>query len=187
MELQYNYLTNSLPRNLRYNSFVYFKVTGNNLTGLIPSVLLNGLNVEFIMLEDNCFTGSVPEVINGNSVLLELHLYLNLLHGGVPTSLLRLKNLEEFSLGKNNMDGSTIPTVIGKVKSLLYLNLCSMGLVGTVPTQIGALSLLQTLRLNENRLTGILPLEVCLLEINTLVVDCIAYDTEDRFFLCCDE
>ncbi|CAN6173385.1 unnamed protein product [Urochloa humidicola] len=59
-------------------------------------------------------------------------------------------------LSNNNFSG-TIPTEIGQMKMLVYLNFSSNSLSGEIPQEICNLTSLQVLDFSNNQLTGALP------------------------------
>ena len=71
----------------------------------------------------------------------------------------------KLDLYDSNLRG-TIPSTIGHLSSLQYLNLSNNQLIGSIPSTIGNLSSVQLLNLNYNRLTGIVPSSLCLININ---------------------
>ncbi|XP_058205922.1 receptor-like protein EIX1 [Rhododendron vialii] len=69
------------------------------------------------------------------------------LGGEVNPSLLNLKHLNYLDLSRNDFGGIPIPTFLGSLTSLRYLNLSESGFAGTVPHQLGNLSSLRSLGL----------------------------------------
>ncbi|KAL3652859.1 hypothetical protein CASFOL_002540 [Castilleja foliolosa] len=77
-----------------------------------------------------------------------LHLRYNTLSSeAVDSSLLQLKYLSYLDLSGNNFQWIPIPSFLGSMKQLQYLNLSSAGFVGVVPHQLGNLSSLRILDL----------------------------------------
>jgi hypothetical protein len=64
--------------------------------------------------------------------------------------------VEQITLADNNLAG-TIPSSIGDLSALTYLDFSNNSLSGTVPAEIGGLSLLGSLYLSDNQLTGTIP------------------------------
>ncbi|KAK8551449.1 hypothetical protein V6N12_040087 [Hibiscus sabdariffa] len=80
------------------------------------------------------------------------------------SSLLGLtKRSYSSSVFGNRLSGS-IPTYLGNITSLRYLDLEANQFSGQVPPEIGKLVNLRTLRLSSNRLTGNLPVQLAELE-----------------------
>ncbi|KAI8564813.1 hypothetical protein RHMOL_Rhmol03G0211300 [Rhododendron molle] len=69
------------------------------------------------------------------------------LGGEVNPSLLNLKHLNYLDLSQNDFGGIPIPTFLGSLTSLRYLNLSEAGFAGIVPHQLGNLSSLRSLGL----------------------------------------
>jgi hypothetical protein len=84
----------------------------------------------------------------------------------IPADLVKVKDLLENGIlkfsGNYTMKG-TIPTDIGRLKSVTTIILSQNELRGRIPPDIGSLELLSTLQLGSNQLTGPIPLELSLL------------------------
>ncbi|KAG6538898.1 receptor-like protein EIX2 [Zingiber officinale] len=72
------------------------------------------------------------------------------LSGRVDHSLLQLKFLSHLDLSYNNFNGLQIPSFIGSLKRLKYLNLSNAGFAGTIPFRVGNLSELRYLDLSSS-------------------------------------
>ncbi|KAH7669500.1 Non-specific serine/threonine protein kinase protein, partial [Dioscorea alata] len=82
------------------------------------------------------------------------HLYHGLSNGGrlsgeINPSLLSLKHLNHLDLSSNHFKGIEIPSFIGSLTGLSYLNLSNAGFIGRVPPQLGNLTSLIFLDLNS--------------------------------------
>ncbi|XP_048443334.1 receptor-like protein EIX2 isoform X1 [Pyrus x bretschneideri] len=71
------------------------------------------------------------------------------LGGKVNPSLLNLKHLSHLDLSFNNFEGLQIPSFLGSLKRLRYLDLSAAGFNGTIPHQLGNLSSLRYLDLSR--------------------------------------
>ncbi|KAH6761473.1 hypothetical protein C2S52_018906 [Perilla frutescens var. hirtella] len=71
------------------------------------------------------------------------------LSGKINPSLINLKHLTFLDLSLNNFTGEIIPSFIGSIKNLEYLDLSKAGFVGRIPHTIGNLSNLRALNLNS--------------------------------------
>lgn len=74
------------------------------------------------------------------------------LTGNISSSLLSLQHLKHLDLSLFSMDGKQIPTFIGSLSRLRYLNLSSANFGGRIPFQLGNLSNLQYLNIANNGL-----------------------------------
>jgi autotransporter-associated beta strand protein len=118
-------------------------------------VLIPG-NVQFLSLEDNQLTGTIPTTL-GNLINLEgLGLDHNQLSGTIPTTLGNLTNLQYIELNDNQLTGS-IPTSLGNLFQLTGIYLYDNQLTGNIPISLGNLSQLSLLMLSANQLSGTIP------------------------------
>jgi hypothetical protein len=105
-------------------------LSGNTLSGAIPTSLGNLRNLNFLSLAQNQLTGSMPPEF-GN-----------------------LAKLQFLYLQENNLKG-VIPSQIGQLVQLRHLFVASNFFSGSVPSEIGNLQLLLALRIETNNLTGV--------------------------------
>jgi len=81
------------------------------------------------------------------------------LSGTIPTDLGELVNLTYLNLGYNNLTGE-IPSEIGNLINLDQINLYGNELTGSIPEEIGNLRNLISIDLYDNNLTGEIPPEI---------------------------
>lgn len=160
---------------------------GNYMNGPIPELNTNSTSaifsrLEYLALQENRFTGSIPHSIGTVLTnLVHLDISTNGLTGEIPTSFTALTQLEYLFLANNtgftaspiplflkqltalqeisfkhSSRTGTIPNWIGNIVSISLLDLESNKLTGTVPSSIGSLTKLAILLLNHNDLTGTL-------------------------------
>ena len=118
--------------------------------------------VKYLIVEENCLEGRLPEAIGGLSELQLLILQWNSrlncdgLTGQIPPSLGLLTNLWELDLSENRLSG-TIPDALGNLESLEILDLSDNRLSGEIPSGLGNLENLYALDLRNNQLEGQIP------------------------------
>ena len=94
-----------------------------------------------------------------SGVVTRLIFPYNSLTGTIPTELGNLTSLTFLDLSRNSLTGS-IPSELGDLESLTILDLGLNSLSGTIPTEFGNLSNLTYLSLSYNSLSGAIPSEV---------------------------
>ncbi|CAL8998183.1 unnamed protein product [Prunus brigantina] len=75
--------------------------------------------------------------------------YSKYFSGKINPSLLNLTHLTYLDLSNNDFEGMQIPSFLGSLKSLRYLNLSASSFVGLIPHQLGNLTSLQVLDLHD--------------------------------------
>ena len=148
-----------------------FEQKMNGLTGSIPTelALLHTLEVIYLDGEDNIgFGGSLPSEL-AQLPRLSVFICSNCkLTGTIPKELWNHPTLTTLSLELNKLTGS-IPVTVGE-SILLKINLTQNALIGTILSDIGQLgSSLKVLNLNRNQLNGLIPEEVGLLSLLTVL------------------
>ncbi|CAH8252295.1 unnamed protein product [Arabidopsis lyrata] len=135
------------------SSLQSLNLSSNFISGKIPKEISSLKNLRSLVLANNLFNGSVPD-LRGLSNLQELNLGGNKLGPEVLPSL--ASNLITVSL-KNNSFGSKIPEQIKKLSKLQNLDLSSNKFTGSIPRFLFSLPSLQNLSLAQNLLSGSLP------------------------------
>ncbi|KAI7731220.1 hypothetical protein M8C21_002676, partial [Ambrosia artemisiifolia] len=126
----------------------------NYLHGTIPPEWAS-TKLEFLSLESNMFSGSVPSELGKLENLASLILNANNLSGELPVELNSLANLTELRLTSNNFN-RRIPS-LENWKQLKNLEMIGSGLEGPIPASISLLSNLEELDLSFNGLVGDMP------------------------------
>ena len=135
---------------------VGLSLSGNELSGSIPSSLGNLANLQWLWLYDNDLSGAIPPSLGDLANLQSLYLYDNDLSGAIPSSLGNLANLQYLRLEGNDLSGA-IPSSLGNLANLTQLSLVGNELSGSIPSSLGNLANLQYLGLHFNQLSGSIP------------------------------
>ncbi|KAL2509258.1 Leucine-rich repeat receptor-like protein kinase PXC1 [Forsythia ovata] len=93
------------------------------------------LNLKFIYLSSNDFSGEIPPELSSLRRLLRLDLSDNNLRGDIPTQFSKLSRLLTLHLQDNELSG-TIPKSLGSLPQLKNLNLSNNQLYGMVPQSL---------------------------------------------------
>ena len=123
----------------------------------VTSVLLPALGL----------TGTIPSTIGLLGATLtslnlgtDVHQVGNSISGGIPSSIGDLTGLTYLNLAGNQLSGP-IPSTVSQLTQLQYLNLAdNQHLNGTIPAGITQLTQLQYLALSNNQLSGSIPSDI---------------------------
>ncbi|KAJ4819070.1 Leucine-rich repeat receptor-like protein kinase family protein [Rhynchospora pubera] len=151
-----NNFSGSIPTGLtKYAKFL--DLSYNSLTGELQPDLLSPPTLESIDLTNNSLTGSIPGNISRN--LYRLRLGWNQLSGTLPTSIGELSHLSYLELDGNKLKGK-IPSDLGNCKNLTLLNLASNNFGNELPSELGNLSNLVVIKLQMNNFSGRIPYQI---------------------------
>jgi len=178
--LEDNMLTGTLDGN-GWSQIVELDVSGNMLSGSIPSLLLQRSQLQILDLNRNLLTGDIPQdiMLNDSIQYISMHVnslkgqlsdrigYLtnlkhldvggNLLTGTMPDTIKQLTNLVTFSTAGNNFTSSLLYDYFSGMTQLEDLSLKANHLVGTLPQFLGDLTSLVLLDLDANDFSGTIP------------------------------
>ena len=157
MDLSGNSLTGSIPTELSgLTGLENLLLSGNQLSGEIPSALLGLFSLTRVNLSENRLTGDIPAPTTARPILQFLDLSHNQLSGEIPAGLIHWLGLMELHLAKNDLSGN-VPATWNSFSSMEVLDLSDNRLAGGIPAELSDLRMLQKLYLNDNRFTGDLP------------------------------
>ncbi|XP_048447340.1 probable leucine-rich repeat receptor-like protein kinase At1g35710 [Pyrus x bretschneideri] len=158
LSLSSNKLNGELPLSLsNLKSLVQLDLHDNRFIGQnLPSLVSNWMELVFLYLQNNGFSGTILAEIGQLRELQYLRLYANEFSGEIPQSLGKLTQLQVLSLSDNHLTGE-IPQSLGKLTLLQQLHLSYNQLIGEIPQSLGKLTQLQGLYFHNNHLTGEIP------------------------------
>ncbi|XP_010540544.1 PREDICTED: probable LRR receptor-like serine/threonine-protein kinase RFK1 [Tarenaya hassleriana] len=148
LDLAYNYLNGSIPREWASTKLTSISLLVNRLSGEIPKELGDVTTLTFLNLEANEISGTIPNELGNLFNLQTLMLSSNKLTGNLPISLSRLQNLTDLRINDNQFHGR-IPGFLQNWKKLTRLEMVASGLDGPIPSVISVLNNLQDLRIGD--------------------------------------
>ena len=141
----------------------------NQIIMPLPSFLGDFPYLSFLNLEGVGLTSTIPmNLFSSWSHLEYLYLNDNDLTGTIPSEIAHLSSIEVLWLGGNNLGGPFV-SEIGQLSTLVDLSLDSnfredrggkRGIIMTLPTEIGLLTNLEILVLADNALSGVIPIQL---------------------------
>nr|XP_043622133.1 receptor-like protein EIX2 [Erigeron canadensis] len=109
-----------------------------------------------LLLRDNLFNGTIPELLCRRTALEVLELSGNRLAGEIPKCLKNLKKLRAMAFSSNELSG-VIPASIGDNSLLSWLHLNNNSFTGELPQELRNLQDLWILDLGDNNISGRIP------------------------------
>ncbi|KAA8522976.1 hypothetical protein F0562_009399 [Nyssa sinensis] len=94
---------------------------------------VNFSSLRYLHLQDNEFTGPIPNVISRSSSLVTLDVRDNKLSGGIPSWISSFSKLRILLLKGNNLEGS-IPFQLCQLNSISIMDLSHNKLFGSIPS-----------------------------------------------------
>jgi serine/threonine protein kinase len=160
--LSQNNVSGSIPSDmgaLDSLAYIYLRGSSNSayqtMSGTIPPSLLPA-TLRVVDLSGNALSGSIPSVIGDAVNLTTLILKGNSLSGSIPSTLGDCPKLTQLQLNDNQVSG-TIPATFGNLIALTNMDLSSNYLSGDIPSGFSQLRALEQLSLDQNALSGTLP------------------------------
>jgi Leucine-rich repeat (LRR) protein/predicted Ser/Thr protein kinase len=122
----------SEPSTRSSHKFGYVQLSGNRISGEIPSEIGTMLNFSMLHLGDNKFSGKFPKEI-GDLPLIVLNMTRNKFSGEIPREIGNMKCMQDLDLSWNNFSG-TFPKSLVNLDELSRFNISYNPLLsGTVP------------------------------------------------------
>ncbi|GKU89942.1 hypothetical protein SLEP1_g4010 [Rubroshorea leprosula] len=128
-------------------------ISGNNLTGEIPSSYCSLTYLTILDLANNSLGGKIPKCLGNTKYLNILDLQMNKFHGIIPNSFVKGSEMRTLNLNGNQMEGR-LPSSLVNCKDLEVLDVGNNYLNDTFPHWLGVLPSLKVLILQSNRFHG---------------------------------
>ncbi|KAK1369331.1 Leucine-rich repeat receptor protein kinase EXS-like [Heracleum sosnowskyi] len=154
LELSDNKIKGKLPQKLKFPELQAINLRKNRIEGSLPLWLTNATE---IYLQQNLFSGPIPDVISELTQLRILDVSKNRLTGRIPSSICTMTVLEILSLRENQLSGQ-LPKCWNDYQQIYVLDTASNNLSGEIPSSMGLLRYIFILSLSNNSLSGEIPL-----------------------------
>ncbi|CAK7326923.1 unnamed protein product [Dovyalis caffra] len=157
LNLSHNFLKDSLPFSLFHlPKLEFLDLNSNDFTGSIPQSI-NLPSIKFLDISSNFLNGSLPTHICQNSSTIQvIVLAVNYFSGILSPGLGNCTTLEHLCLGMNDLTGG-ISEDIFQLQNLKLLGLQDNKLSGNLSTGIGKLLSLERLDISSNSFSGTIP------------------------------
>ena len=151
-----NNFTSFIPADIGNNlsGAIFFSVSNNKLTGIIPDSICNATNIQVLDLSNNGLTGTIPScLIERIDTLGVLNLQGNNFSGSIPDSFSVDCSLRTIDFNANSIEGQ-VPKSLANCNSLEILNLGSNKIMDEFPCFLMNISTLRVLVLGSNKFYG---------------------------------
>ncbi|KAK8577952.1 hypothetical protein V6N13_076628 [Hibiscus sabdariffa] len=134
----------------------FLNLSNNQFSGRIPA--LPTYELQYLYLADNKFQGQVPLYLTeACSSLVVLDLSSNNLSGMIPSGFASCSSLESFDVSTNNFTGKLPIEIFQNMSSLKKLGLAFNHFSGPLPESLSSLFNLEVLDLSSNNFSGSIP------------------------------
>ncbi|XP_026380196.1 probable leucine-rich repeat receptor-like protein kinase At1g35710 [Papaver somniferum] len=141
-----------------WTQLISLQLQNNSFTGTIPNEVGLLRNLNLLYMYKNKLSGPIPSEIGNLSNLIELDLSENFIDGSIPSSIINLTMLERVNFKHNRLSGM-LPQQIGNMESLIHFDVSTNTLQGELPSSITQLQNLKLFYLTTNKFTGSIPEE----------------------------
>ncbi|KAH7370255.1 hypothetical protein BKA65DRAFT_544969 [Rhexocercosporidium sp. MPI-PUGE-AT-0058] len=145
------FFSGPFPESVLGLDLTFLDLRFNQFSGPIPKAVFSYTELEALFLNNNQFSGKIPHQI-GFSSATYIALTGNQLTGSIPKTLASAPNLQEILLSYNQLSG-TIPREIGSANNFTIFDAGFNQLTGGVPEVVCKLATLQVLNVTGNYLS----------------------------------
>ncbi|KAJ3096564.1 hypothetical protein HDU97_005765 [Phlyctochytrium planicorne] len=138
------------------DSITEIRIQGLGLKQELPAGLGDLPNLAIIQLDNNKFTGEIPESYKKLKKLQSINLYGSQITGQIPSWVDSWPDLKWFDVEYNQMTGP-LPATLGNLKNLQMLWLQGNKFTGSLPSNLFDLPALNGILASDNLLSGKVP------------------------------
>lgn len=144
------------------NGLLKLNLSGNLLSGGLPSTLLLSSSITVLDVSFNKLSGEFHELQSTpNSAMKVMNISSNFLTGYFPSTTLEgMKNLAALNMSNNSFAGEIPSTICVDKPFFVVLDLSYNQFIGRIPSELGNCSGLKVLKAGQNQLNGTLPSEI---------------------------
>ncbi|KAL5716590.1 hypothetical protein ACHQM5_018258 [Ranunculus cassubicifolius] len=152
IDLNYNYLNGSIPKEWGSMKLVNISLAGNRVSGGLPIELANIPTLAKLTLDFNYLSGLLPPELGDLANLEMWTMSSNNFTGPFPETFAKLTTLTDFRINDNHFTGK-IPEFIQNWTNLTRIGMQASGLRGPIPLGISRLTKMFDMRISD--LTGL--------------------------------
>ncbi|PIA29330.1 hypothetical protein AQUCO_06100091v1 [Aquilegia coerulea] len=153
-----NQISGTIPSDVvNLDNLMILALEVNLMSGIIPESIGNFQKLQILSLQGNKFSGPIPSSVGNISQLYYLDVSDNELEGNI-SSLEECKFLQTFNLSYNHLSG-TIPAqvLVSLSDRLTRIILAHNSFIGSLPPEVENLRNLQMLDISDNKISGEIP------------------------------
>ncbi|KAF3447726.1 hypothetical protein FNV43_RR08429 [Rhamnella rubrinervis] len=148
-----NSFSSSIPNAIFFSALIFFSLSKNSLTGVLPHSICNASGLQVLDLSSNRLSGRIPECLSKMEILGVLNLQRNNFSGSVPDAFQDSCALQTLAVNGNSIEGQ-IPRSLANCTTLEVLDLGNNKMIDQFPCFLKNTSNLRVLVLRSNNFQG---------------------------------